>query len=369
MALETREYFLVHVPRRHRFDRHQELARRGAAVRSRLRARVDDDAAALEQGAHGGGRRGLRQRRRACDQIALAEDDAEVAHRGEFGLGFDAFGDQVHVAGVGDFVHGLDELELQRVVGDAADEVAVDLDEFGPYLRPDAQVREALAEIVDGELVAELAVDVEHGAQGAEIRDVLVLGKLDDDLARRQADPVEQSLRVAVGEGRVGQAADADVEEQAPGQLPAREFVQYDFAAQALEFGRQAAFPRQAEQGLGRVQRGAGRAADQALEAEVAVGAEVEDRLEHGSEIAPLVELDEGAQVVLRQPGRVGGGRRRAVGGQQQAFQCGSGGHGGGSRRAQAAQAAAAATVRNSMASCSSRRSAPNSIIMSSSAS
>ena len=55
------------------------------------------------------------------------------------------------------------------------------------HFRPDAQVRKALAEVVDGELVAVAAVGRQYLAQRREIGDVLVLGEFEDDLPRLQA--------------------------------------------------------------------------------------------------------------------------------------------------------------------------------------
>ena len=74
-------------------------------------------------------------RSRCCrwhgDQVALAAGDAEVAHGEAVGLAFDAFGDDACRAGFGEGLHGFDELEFEVVVGNAADEVAVDLDVLG----------------------------------------------------------------------------------------------------------------------------------------------------------------------------------------------------------------------------------------------
>jgi nitrate reductase NapA len=76
---------------------------------------------------------------------------------------------------------------------------------------------------------------------------------------------------------------------------------------------------RQLEEHVGRAQGGVGRPADQALEAEVAMRAEVEDRLEHRRKIATGVDIEEHAQIVLRQPFVVAVLHRR-MRGQQQSF-------------------------------------------------
>ena len=90
--------------------------------------------------------------RGAGDEITLAAGDPHLAQAIEIFTAFDPFGDQCGIADPGQILHGAYEMVLDAVIGDAMYKMLVDLDEFRLQLGPHAQVGEAFAQIVDGDL-------------------------------------------------------------------------------------------------------------------------------------------------------------------------------------------------------------------------
>ena len=263
-------------------------------------------------------RRALRDGGRARDEKALAAGNAQVAHGGELGLGLDALGDELRLAGLGQLVHRPHELEFHRIVGDAADEVAVDLDEFGPHLGPHSQVGKSLSQIVDGDLESATAIGDEQVAQRGKIGDLVVFGDFDDDLPGRQPQRIEQLRGLAVEEVAVAKAGGADVDEQPSRQAQAGVLGEHRLAAEAFQFEGQPCGLGDGKKHLGRMQRTAQRPADQALETEVGTRAEIEDGLEDGCQ-QPLFEdgVQRSAAVVVqpwrRLGAKAGGGGAEAL--------------------------------------------------------
>ena len=102
------------------------------------------------------GERG-RERTGATEQIALHEVAAEIDEGVALGGGLDADPDQAHAELGAQHRDALDVLATGGVVVDVAHQVGVDLDDVGAQLDEQPEAATSAAEVVDGELEAELA--------------------------------------------------------------------------------------------------------------------------------------------------------------------------------------------------------------------
>ena len=125
--------------------------------------------------------------RRLPEQVALAEFDAERRQRGEVGPALDAFGEEVGADPPAERDERLDQRLLGVVVGDAVDDLAVDLDDRRPERGDEREAGVAGAGVVDREPEAELAQGLDLALERADVGDRLLLGALDGDLARVEA--------------------------------------------------------------------------------------------------------------------------------------------------------------------------------------
>jgi hypothetical protein len=204
----------------------------------------------------------------AGDQIALVDRDAEAPQHVQVGVLLQAFGDDGAAAGgrhLGDRAH---ELLLERLLRDAVDEVAVDLDEVGPDVDPALQARKAFAEVVQGQREAGLAQRRDGVTQAAQVLDRAGLGQLDDDARARQVDLAQLVSQLADAVAGRQQAVGRHVDEGLARQCQLLEATQREAHEQALERHQLAGARGHFEQHQGRVQRAVGRAAGQGLEAE-----------------------------------------------------------------------------------------------------
>ena len=156
-------------------------------------------------------------------------------------------------------------MELDAVVGDAMNEVAIDLDEFRPQLRPHAQVGKALAQIVDGDLEAPSAILVDGLFNARQIGNLLILGQLDDDAVRRQPQLGKQLTGLAIHHPRVEQGARRGIEKEATAQALCDKRPQADFTAGMFELQPQVATGRGRKELVRPMQRTALRPANQGL--------------------------------------------------------------------------------------------------------
>jgi hypothetical protein len=238
--------------------------------------------------------RGARRGARPREEIALADRQAQAAQHVQVRLLLQAFGDDLATAGGGHFDDGAHELLFQRLLRNAVDEMAVDLDEVGPHLHPAAQRREALAEVVQRDTEAPLAQRLQRVVESGHVLDRPRLGQLDDDARGRQAQLGQLRGQPAGMLTRAEQRVGGDVDEELPRQAqglealdgaPHDEMFQLDEAAQPG-----GGF----EQHQGRMQWPVGRRAGQRLEA-IDLGAVDGDQgLEVKVETALLDEAIEG---------------------------------------------------------------------------
>ena len=131
-----------------------------------------------------GQRHGNRWRRRSTQKIALTERDAEIAKRSQVVTGLDALCDQ---CGPECFAHGddgTDHFEVLHVAGEIACEELVELDELRLELRPTAQVRMTVSEIVQRQSHAGCAQRLDRAHQRLRVGCAVMLGQLDHELAR-----------------------------------------------------------------------------------------------------------------------------------------------------------------------------------------
>ena len=206
-----------------------------------------------------------RLHRRSGDEVALAAGDPHVTDTDKVFGTLDAFGHQRGIADFGKILHRPDEVELDAVVGDAVNEVAVDLDEFRSQLRPHTQVGKAFAQIVDGDLETPPAIVLNGLLDTRQIGNLLILGQLDDDAVRRQPQLGKQLTGLAIHHPRVEQGAGRGIEEQATAQTLCDKRPQADFTAGMFELQPQVATGRCGKELVRAMQRTALRPANQGL--------------------------------------------------------------------------------------------------------
>ncbi len=124
---------------------------------------------------------------------------------------------------------------LQAVFRNSVDEMSVDLDVVGVDFRPHAQIGEAFAQIVDGDLVAEAAQLRDRLVDAGEVVDVLVLCNFDDHPIRIQAQLGEQVSRAAVEKTFILKAVGAGIDEQFSRQMQSGEIPEYRFPTGSFE--------------------------------------------------------------------------------------------------------------------------------------
>src|SRR5574343_1937363 len=176
---------------------------------------------------------------RPGNEIPLAAGDAHVADADEILGSLYAFGDQRGVADFCQILHGAHEMELDPIVGNAIDEVLVDLDELRPQFGPHAQVGKAFAEIVDGYLETASTIMQQGFDNARHVRDLLVFGQFEHDAIRRNAEFAEQIPGMAIHQAGIEQATWRDVEEYPPGQTPRSEGPQTRRPAGSFQIERQ----------------------------------------------------------------------------------------------------------------------------------
>ena len=106
------------------------------------------------------------------------------------------------VATVAEVDHGADQGAQDRVVADAVDDAAVELDDVGSGEHDVPQRREAGAHVVDRQAQSLLAQRSERGREGGVVVDPVVLGELEKDPV--QGEPAEQLGALGCQEGRGG---------------------------------------------------------------------------------------------------------------------------------------------------------------------
>ena len=210
---------------------------------------------------------------RPSDEIALGTGNAHVANAGEIFWTLDPFGDQRGIADFGQILHRPDKMVFDPVIGDAMDEMLVDLDVFGAQLGPHAQVGKTLAEIVDGDLEAAPAIVQQGLLDTRHIRDLLVLGQLDDDTVRGDAQFAEQLTRLTVHHPVIEQAARRDIDEQPASHAQRCKGAQTGFAAGMFQFKRTTGFAGGGEKPVRTMQLALFRAANQGFVTEDAAHA------------------------------------------------------------------------------------------------
>ena len=223
---------------------------------------------------------------RSGDAEALQIGNADIAQHRQLLLRLHAFGNQCAAAGIGDFVHGAHEVQLERIGVDAGDKVAVDLDELGPYLGPHAQIGKAFAHVVHGDLDTYPAEVLEGFLQIGEIRHRLVFSKFDDDSRRRYAEAKQILANRDEAFATGVQAADAHVQEESQRAMLFGELNDGSFHRQPFEFVRAFGCGCRCEQRARCVQFGTLRAANQRFAREIASAADVENGLIDGMQAA-----------------------------------------------------------------------------------
>jgi hypothetical protein len=187
------------------------------------------------------------------------------------------------------------ELLLERLLRDAVDEMAVDLDEVGPHLHPAAQRGETLAQVVQRDAKAVLAQGLQGAVELGHVGDGAGLGQLHHHAGGGQAQGVQRLDQGAHPLARGEQGVGGDVEEELARQAQGLEALHRAAHDQPLQLDQPAQPGGGLEQHQRRVQRAVGRAAGEGLEAEEVGPGDVHQRLEMD------VEALGGDQAVERQ--------------------------------------------------------------------
>ena len=216
-----------------------------------------------------------------ADEPALAAGDADVLGHAEVVGVLDPLGDHLRAAVLRDVLDRAQELQLHRVARDPGNEVLVGLDVLGLELGPEAQAREALAQVVDRHAESHRSVEHQRLVDEAEIHGRVVLGELDHHASRLQVEGAHEAACALLLETALHDELRGDVEEEAAVEARARERPQDLLNAHHVELEGEPGLARRREQVRRRLQHRALGAAHQRLVADDGALAETEDRLEH----------------------------------------------------------------------------------------
>ena len=233
-----------------------ELTDFGAEGDKRLRCRARKGPALRH--AHPGGEKGL--------QIAQL---------------LDAFGDHPRLAGLGHHQHRAHESGLQRIVGHAIDEFAVDLEITRTQPLPQPHAAEALAEVVQRQCKAQVVQQTGFVERASIDLQIVHFEHFEHDARRLQTQALNQLQRLRLREPALVEQRLGNVEKQQPGQLGAAECLQRAAHAVLVEFGQPTLAARRIEQGGRTVQRRAFRSAHQGFEAVHGAAAQIHNGLKH----------------------------------------------------------------------------------------
>mmetsp|Transcript_100824 Transcript_100824/g.280899 ORF Transcript_100824/g.280899 Transcript_100824/m.280899 type:complete len:665 (-) Transcript_100824:355-2349(-) len=212
----------------------------------------------------------LRARRGAGprEQIALADRHAQAAQHGQVGLLLQTLGDDLAAAGGGHLDDGAHELLLERLLRNAVDEMAVDLDEVRPHLHPAPQRREAFAEVVQRDPEAMRAQRLQRAVEAGQIVDRSGFGQFDDHARGRQAQHIQLRGQAAGMLTRRQQGVGGDIEEELTRQAQRLEALGRAPHDEAFQLDEAALAGGGLEQHQRRMQRAVGRAAGEGFETE-----------------------------------------------------------------------------------------------------
>lgn len=119
-----------------------------------------------------------------AEEPALAEVDAEAAQHLELLERVEPLADHARAHLLGQLQHGGEHVLARRVLIDAGDHRAIDLDEVGLELDELLEAGIARARVVEGELEPEAPVLIEQLGKGGEAPDRFLLRDLEDDVPR-----------------------------------------------------------------------------------------------------------------------------------------------------------------------------------------
>ena len=244
----------------------------------------------------------------AAQQPALSVRDVQVAQRAQVVACLDAFGNQLGAKHMGYALDGLQHLQVFGLVADVADEVFVDLHEVGLHLGPQPQAGAAIAKVVQRQPRAAGVHRLDGLAQLGHVGHALVLGDFQHQKAgahAKAAHGLAQHRRAHQGHP-VHQRVGADVHKQAARRLLNAPLLQGGEHAQQLEVLKDVLAPRQLQQGIGRVQRGALGAPDQGFVGIHAALAQVGQGLKHAVQAPFAHELCQRALAMARSRGQQG---------------------------------------------------------------
>ncbi len=240
---------------------------------------IQRDSAAIvfgHQGASVAGRMFLR----AAEQVALHQVDAHFSQHREFFRQLDPLGNHLRARGFGDLQNRTDKLSFQCILMNAINEMPVDLHVIRTQFRPQAQARIPCTQVVQRNGKTHRPIVMQSGLQQLKVIDWRLLGELDDHLARRNAQVLQQLQRSSGLVRGFEQGFRRDVEEQLARQLLLIEAATGALSAGDLQFAQSASLSRHGEQCNRRVKRAVGRATGQGFVTENAAFGKTDDRLE-----------------------------------------------------------------------------------------
>lgn len=162
---------------------------------------------------------------RAGEEVSLKVADVLFGEPDEFGLGFDAFGNDADVEPGAGGEDGAEDRLAGRVALDAADEAHVELDVVGLEVGEQGEAGVGGAEVVDGEADAERAQLVDEADEAGAVVDKVGFRGFEDDAVEREAgaaggvDDGEQSVGGGVEAAGKEIEMEGLVEVQAGGEL------------------------------------------------------------------------------------------------------------------------------------------------------
>ena len=152
--------------------------------------------------------------RRAAERVALHELDAEVAQPARLLARLDALGDDGDVHRARHRDDRAQDVAVALVLGDAVDELAVDLDRLDREALDVVERRVAGAEVVEHQPHAEALEVLQHGGRRGRLLHQDALGQLEPQALRRHAG-LAQDAGELVGQRGLGELAAGEVDGQA----------------------------------------------------------------------------------------------------------------------------------------------------------
>jgi hypothetical protein len=149
--------------------------------------------------------------------VALAVMDIESPDHAQIGFALDALGHQHGAKDIGNLQQCPQGIELVGVVIDVAAVVLVDLDNVGPYLRPQAKAGTPVAKVAQRQRATDRVQHTRHLHRGIHIEYTLVLDDVQHYHARQhnQAAHELRKRQAAASFHRARLCRGADVEQQA----------------------------------------------------------------------------------------------------------------------------------------------------------